>query len=186
MMKRNLVFFLGLVFIFVASVLLWHFAFRLPSKVKFRNSPNAGSEFCVAWNTNISTPAGPKLANEIAVGDRVLSVDVATGEQVATTITSRRKGERRVGRLITPRGTLLLTEDHPVYDPLSGEYFPAKSWFRNERSVVLIQTPDGLSRSEVSTTRPNGEPVIVYDFSVESEFRNFIAEGVVVHNKTMF
>lgn len=147
--------------------------------------PVAETTACVAHGTWIATPAGPRRVESLRVHDRVWSMDPLTGHRVATSIIAIRSAERECLVLRAGAATLVCTPDHPIYDPDRKDYRPASDWADAKSASMLIVE---------GTTAPCREPVrgghsyagvrTVYDLSVDDDLHNFIANEILVHNKT--
>lgn len=138
---------------------------------------------CVARGSRVRTPRGLRLIEELAVGDEVLCVDPERGTFERATITWVKSAERECVLLRFEGGSLTLTSDHPVYCPEKAEWAPAGDWALEKRSRLLDasgETPRVVEVSEVSTFAGVRE---VFDLTVDHALHNFVAEGVLVHNK---
>src|SRR5690606_10333767 len=83
---------------------------------------------CVASDTRIRTARGDRPAGSLVVGDRLLSLEIASGRLVEQMIVEVRRGTRECVALPWRGGTLVCTADHPLYDPDSALYRPAGDW----------------------------------------------------------
>ena len=136
---------------------------------------------CVARGTVVSTPDGLRPVESIEIGDLVYSVDEVTGEWVATAVTFIQSAVREVGSLTVKNTTLRMTSDHPVYDPVARRYAPAGDWFLGERTALYL-CEEGIV--ELDDAAVFVETTEVFDIGVESELHNFVANGILVHNKS--
>lgn len=134
---------------------------------------------CVAAGSRVSTPRGLRRIEELEVGDEVIAVDPLTGRHEVTRIAFVKTAERECGAL----DGLLLTSDHPVFDPDDGAFHPAGDWFTGARKHVLAFDGAGIRPWPVGAVRSFVKVSRVYDITVESQLHTFVAEGVVVHNK---
>ncbi len=141
---------------------------------------------CVAAGTDVATPCGTKRIEELRVGDAILCVDVATGRVLPTTIVAVRVSERPCVELVAADGsTLRCTDDHPIYSPERGDYVAARAWVDGSCRALLVVGPDGGARElAVREVRANVGVHAVFDLTVATAHHNFIAGGVVVHNKS--
>lgn len=138
---------------------------------------------CVCSSTRVRTPDGTRPIGELEVGDLVLSLAIESGELVPARVVGRRTARRECVRLAYPGGELVCTPDHPIYSPETGEYEPASRWVEGACRAVLV-----------AGERPAAAPVDraeafvgvreVVDISVDAPMHNFVAEGLVVHNKS--
>jgi len=141
---------------------------------------------CIAEGTMIRVPSGLVPIESLRVGDLVFALDLSTNVLVKTSITEIRSAKREcVAAGLGGGDRLRCTPTHPLYDPEQGVYAPASEWIEGRRSRLLRVPPDG-SPHEINV---QGEIVHagvfeVFDLSVESEHHNYVAAGVLVHNKT--
>lgn len=138
---------------------------------------------CVCASTLVRTPSGPRRLGELVLGDEVLSLDVESGELVATRIVGMRIAQRECMRIVHPGGELVCTPDHPIYSPESGEYEPASRWVDGVRRSVLL-VGEGPAAAEVVATQAFVDVRDVVDITVDAPMHNFVAGGVLVHNKS--
>lgn len=141
---------------------------------------------CIARGTLVSTPRGRRRIEDLVVQDAVWCVDPATGEQVASPITAVRSSKREVMRLEGEDLTLRCTTDHPLYDPLKKEWAPAGDWVLGHRTALLRVFDDGTAPRviEVKSRLVADGVSEVFDLTVQHELHNFVAAGVLVHNKS--
>jgi hypothetical protein len=144
----------------------------------------AGWSCCVAASTRVRTPRGEIPAGSLAVGDRVVSVDVATGLAVEGTIVHVRRAIRECVALRWRGGELVCTPDHPLYSPERGDYRPASEWVDGAARVLLARTGESLAEVAVEGCERFAGLHEVVDLTLAGEPRNFVAAGVIVHNKT--
>ncbi len=138
---------------------------------------------CVAKGTRVNTPDGIRRIEDLVVGDSVFSIDPATGLLVPTKVVAIRSGYRRVGAIHVGNRQLLLTRDHPVFDPVTRDYHAAETWF-DAGSHGLLMFEGGARQMRMDSAYQPDSWMQVFDITVESELHNFIAEGIVVHNKS--
>jgi hypothetical protein len=139
---------------------------------------------CVCASTLVRTPSGPRRLGELQLGEEVLSLAVDSGELVPTQVVGLRTARRECLRIHCSGGELVCTPDHPIYSPESDEYEPASRWADGVRRFVL----------RVEGERPVVEAVVrveafaglreVVDLTVDSPMHNFVAGGLLVHNKS--
>lgn len=145
----------------------------------------AGCPFCVAADMRVRTPRGPIAAGELVVGDRVESVEVATGRAVEGVIVHVRRATRECVALRWRGGELVCTPDHPLYSPERGEYRPASDWVDGRARMLLARTGESVEPVAVESVERCAGVREVVDLSLAAEPRNFVAEGIVVHNKSI-
>ena len=139
---------------------------------------------CVAAGTLIRTPSGETPVELLRVGDGIVSVDPQTGAFVATRVAAIRTARRHCLRLRTASGAdLIVTETHPLFVPELETYLPAGCWLQSNAPLLGVVRNGLVAESVVASTRLSGRRV-VYDISVDSLHHNFIAGGILVHNKT--
>jgi hypothetical protein len=140
---------------------------------------------CVHAATLVSTPRGEVAAGSLVIGDRVWSVDVASGGLVEGLVVAVRRATRECVTLHWDAGSLTCTTDHPLFDPERGEYRPAGDWVTNAARQLLRWTEAGPVAVVVARIESFVGLHEVVDLSLASEPHNFVAAGIVVHNKTL-
>lgn len=143
----------------------------------FAKRPRAGGP--AVWSFD---EGGERAIESLTVGDVFLSADERSGALVpvkvlrvldhgeAATLLFRLEGG----------GTLLATGEHPLFDPASGGYREA-STFKAGDSLASVSL-SGLSRLRIAAIEP-GPRRRVLDITVEGPRSNFLAAGLLVHNK---
>lgn len=148
---------------------------------------------CFTGQTMVSTPTGPRPIGELKVGDAVVSIDLATKKPVTNRIALVRKYEnRRYSQLADQNPPINVTDQHPFYSEGNGmaaDFRPISEIPSNANvfkvnpnagpTGLLTPTPRGCYVQQAGTAT-------VFDLSMEGEPRNFIVEGVLVHNKPIF
>jgi hypothetical protein len=134
---------------------------------------------CVARGSRVRVPGGTRRIEELSIGDEVLCAEPASGVTHVTRVTAVRRSRRECVRL----DRLTLTWDHPVYCPTDGSWSPAGEWITGTRSEVLVVGPERAEVTNVVEREAAAGEHEVFDLSVEHPLHNFIAEGVLVHNK---
>lgn len=143
---------------------------------------NAGC--CIARGSRVSTRSGPRPIEDVEVGDELLSFDEHAGRPVFNRVVAMKTAQREVGRLTLTDGTALeLTSDHPLYCPASLAWISAGDWLLGKRVELLQVTVDGSQRVRVEGADPFVRVEQVFDLSMEAPHHNFVASGVLVHNK---
>lgn len=139
---------------------------------------------CIARGTRVSTPAGPRRVEQLAVGDELIAVNPDTGEHAATVLVAVRKAQRECGALGFGSVTLTVTSDHPLFDPDTRQFHPAGDWLRGARSHLLAFDGQRTRAIEVTTRQLFVAVRAVFDLTVAHPWHTFVAEGLVVHNKS--
>ncbi|MHB8876314.1 MAG: hypothetical protein ACYC8T_21690 [Myxococcaceae bacterium] len=76
-----------------------------------------------------------------------------------------------------------MTTDHPLYDPILREWAVAGDWALRKRSALWLLGEDGFAPSRLTEAAQFAGVEEVFDLQVEHPPHNFIANGVLVHNK---
>jgi hypothetical protein len=139
---------------------------------------------CVRAATLVSTPRGEVAAGSLVIGDRMWSVDVVGGGLVEGLIVAVRRATRECVALHWDAGALSCTTDHPLFDPERGEYRPAGDWVTRAARQLLRWTEAGPVAVEVTRVEAFVGLHEVVDLTLASEPHNFVAAGIVVHNKS--
>jgi hypothetical protein len=140
---------------------------------------------CVGASTLVRTPSGPRRLGDLVLGDEVLAFEIESGELVATPIVGMRIAQRECMKIVHAGGELVCTPDHPIYCPESGEYEPASRWVDGVRtSVLLVGEGAGAGAAEIAETEAFVGVHEVVDITVDAPMHNFVAGGVLVHNKS--
>ncbi len=103
---------------------------------------------------------------------------------MATKITATKSAKRECVALQFAEGGLIVTSDHPLYCPETRTWAPAGDWALKKRTQLLRITEErveSIAVREVSTFSGVHE---VFDLTVEHELHNFVANGILVHNKS--
>lgn len=136
---------------------------------------------CVASGSRVRTPDGEVPIERLGVGDAVLSFDVERGAFVPTRVSAIRSALRSCVSLRTKTSTLVCTPDHPIYMSDRASYEDAVAAIPGR--PVALASADGARPTAVDSVGiPSGLHRVI-DISVESPLHNFVAEGVLVHNK---
>lgn len=153
--------------------------------VAWRGIDIATFQPCIAEGSQVATPRGSRPIESLRVGDEVLSVDPESGERHVTKVKGIRTETRECMEMSTSGESLVCTPVHPIYSPERGDYQNASRWADGELSQVLRLTDGGVTAEEVQATSRDAGMRQVFDISVESPLLNFVANGFVVHNKTV-
>ena len=144
----------------------------------------ASSCSCVAEGTPVLTPAGWRPVELLRIGDEIFAYDVAAQRLVPTLISHVRSSVRECMMLETAEHQLVCTPDHPVYCPRDEVYADAGDWALGRRPDVLVVQTD--QRASVRPARASVHMGLrkVFDLTVEHALHNFVAAGLLVHNKS--
>lgn len=136
---------------------------------------------CIAAGTPVRVPDGLRAIEDLKEGDALVSVDERSGEPVTVHVV-RRLLHHDTETLDFQFGGkhLLLTGVHPVYDPDKHEYRPASTFKVGDRLALAENGNWGVARL---TAIGPGPRLDVLDISVDGTLHNFVAGGVLVHNK---
>lgn len=139
---------------------------------------------CVARGTRVTTPGGSRRVEELAVGDEVIAIDPESGAFAVARLSAVRSVQREAGALTAAGRTLQVTSDHPLYDPDARGFFPAGDWLLGRRRNLLVF--EGARCAVVTLERSEAFAALtdVFDLTVDHAWHTFVAEGVVVHNKS--
>lgn len=145
-----------------------------------------GSDNCIAQGTMILVPSGLVPIESLRVGDHVYALDVSTNVLVETSVTEIRSAKREcIAAGLGGGDSLRCTPNHPLYDPEEGVYAPASDWIEGRRGRLLRVTLDGSPQElSIQDKVVHSGVFEVFDLSVESEHHNYVAAGVLVHNKS--
>ncbi len=138
---------------------------------------------CIARGARVRIPGGTKAIEDLQVGDEVICVDPDSGAHLTTRITHLRSAERECVSLKFEDRELVCTSDHPIYSPEDGTWAPAGDWALGRRTLLAVSTGTGLVHIKVHSRRIDASIHEVFDLTVEHALHNFVANGVLVHNK---
>jgi hypothetical protein len=140
---------------------------------------------CVARGSRIRVRRGTKPVESLKLGDEVLCVNPETGERVVARLSGIRVSRRECFEFGIGDATLRCTADHPLYDPDAKVWADAGDWVLGRRSS-LLRVPDD-DEAPVEHVQPITSAVAgldeVFDLTVDHPLHNFVADGVLVHNK---
>lgn len=140
---------------------------------------------CIARGARIRVPGGTRRIEELQVGDEVICVDPATGRHIETRVTNVRRVRRECVALAFDGNALVCTSDHPLYCPTDVTWSPAGDWATGKRSALAISDGVRLEDRQVRARKLEAGVHEVFDLSVEHPLHNFVANDVLVHNKSM-
>ncbi len=127
------------------------------------------------------------MVETLEVSDEVTCVDPVTGQRVSATVSAIQTARRECVTLMTSRGELRCTTDHPLYDPDAKVWADAGDWVLGKRSALSwVPTADeaALERVVVEPAYPVSLEQ-VFDLTVDHQLHDFVANGLLVHNKTI-
>lgn len=139
---------------------------------------------CVARGTRVRTPKGLRAVESLAVGDEVTVIDPQTRALDVGKVSGIRARPRECARLWTRLGPLTLTTDHPLFDPTCAEWAPAGDWVLGLRSTLLVVDDEAVREGLVTRAERFVGVEEVFDLTIDHPHHDFVAEGVLVHNKT--
>ena len=145
-----------------------------------------GCQFlCIAEGSLISTPTGRWRIEQLREGDEVYSVDTRSGALVEVRVTAIRRGVRECMSLELCGGERLrCTPSHPIYHPDTDSYRVAGEWITHRPTTVARVVEGRVIGQAVTSVSAYAGLMEVFDLSVDGPHANFIADGVVVHNKS--
>jgi hypothetical protein len=138
---------------------------------------------CIAEGSKISTPNGDVKIEKLKVGDIIYSVNPSTGERIKAVIkkiVSKNSiyyiVNSHMGNVVEATGEHLFLVSEEV------KYYQIKELLKKSKRLQILQN-DALQSTNINIT-PAKNKKKVYDLTVNSQFKNFIANGFVVHNKS--
>jgi hypothetical protein len=143
----------------------------------------ACSSCCIRAGSLVRTPGGLVPIESIEVGDVVLSWDFRSGQWVENRVetTYRKVGFSWVKAVLPGGQTLEATADHEAYDASYGGYVEVG----HVKEFVLAGGAGAPQASAATEQETVYGLATFYDLSLAGEPRNYVANGVVVHNKTI-
>lgn len=147
-----------------------------------------GTDSCFVRGTRIVTPRGFRRIEELDYGDEVFSLDLERRAPVV----------RRVARVLRATATEVLhvaagelvlagvTAEHPFYDAERGAWVEASALREGTRLLGWLGSAD-VRELSVTAHRPapSAGKVEVFNLTIDGPERNYFAEGLLVHNKSM-
>lgn len=140
---------------------------------------------CFPAGTPVATPDGERPIETLRAGDRAYAVDPVTGALIETVVAGshRRAGQALLSAVLADGRAIRATKEHPFWDPDAREYRPLGRWVAGQR--MLARAGPGAPFAPVRLLRL--EPVAgeyeVFNVSIAHPNHNFVAGGVLVHNK---
>lgn len=140
---------------------------------------------CIARGSAVLTPRGRRPIDSLVPGDEVICIDPETRERVVGLVSATRTVKRESMRLAGEGWALQCTTDHPLFDPVAAAWAPAGDWVLGKRSALLFVGDEGAPPQVVDVQERTAVAGIceLVDLSVSHALHNFVAEGVLVHNK---
>lgn len=151
--------------------------------VSLLGAVGCGPVLCVARGAKVRVPGGTRPIEDLVDGDVVLCVDPETGKSVAATIFAVRQSRRECVRLLVDGTSLTATSDHPVYCPVSKSWADAGDWVVGKRTQLLRVHEERVEPVKVTGVSAYAGVFDVYDITVDHPLHNFVADGILVHNK---
>ena len=139
-----------------------------------------------AAGTPILTSNGYVAIEELQEGDTVLSYDhnfqTRVEANIAAVVSRQVNGLMRVE--LANGTTIQVTREHPFYSPDEARYKPIGEFKPGER-LGRIGRDEKLETIVVTGIKAVRGEFTVYNLSVESSHHNYVAAGVLVHNKIL-
>jgi len=155
--------------------------------------PTPINPFCFVAGTQVLTSTGYIAIEELQRGDTVLSYDHNFQTRVEANISPlvdaniAAVGSRQVNGLmrveLADGTTIRVTSEHPFYSPDEARYKPIGEFKIGERLAKIGQDGEQEAVVLVGIEVVLGE-FTVYNLSVDNSHHNYVAAGVLVHNKT--
>ncbi|MFD9565244.1 polymorphic toxin type 27 domain-containing protein [Streptomyces sp. NPDC059994] len=167
------------------SEALWGLRFSGLSAEAIAGLERVGAEAlvgrCFPAGTKVATSEGPKPIEQVKVGDRVWSIDLATGKKSLQPVL--KLFNRTVDQLVeirTAGGRVEATDSHRFW-------VQGRGWVesRNLRTGDRFQTKDGSTERVLGTTLVTGKTQ-VFNFEVDNGHTYYVYSGstpVLVHNE---
>jgi hypothetical protein len=146
--------------------------------------PERRGGWCFTANMKVLTPNGEVPISKLKIGDAVISIDLATGHAVTNRVRKT---------MVTQNQTIgtLTHQERPLEVTGSERFFTDGGKFTelaqipescNLFRVDLAQPKQLLSPVPRGIHRPSETPTTVYNLELIGEPRNFVVEGLLVHN----
>jgi hypothetical protein len=142
-----------------------------------------GPVYCVARGAKVRVPGGTRPIEELVDGDVVLCVEPESGKSTAATIFAVRQSRRECVRLLVDGTALTVTSDHPVYCPVTKSWADAGDWAVGKRTQLLRVQEGRVESVKVTGVSTDAGVFDVFDITVDHPLHNFVADGILVHNK---
>ncbi|MEM9696591.1 MAG: Hint domain-containing protein [Myxococcota bacterium] len=139
---------------------------------------------CFVPETMVLTPDGLKPIGQLRIGDQVASLNLVSGHWVKRRVVAvHRRHAPRVWTIHTSSTTVIkgIVGTHPVFDSRASAFRPIQEFGRDS---VMWAPLDGNPKVAIEKVVPReSRSSAVFDLSLEGPEHNFIADGVLVHNK---
>lgn len=140
-------------------------------------SSNGKMERCFVGETLVSTPNGPRMIEDILVGDKVWTYTLA-GQMVASNVVRVVSGPRDdLLRITATNGQAWICSPNHPFQLANGQFVEAAGLVPG----CWLRSPRGEYRVKTIFIYPG--TFTVFDITVDHQDHTFIAGGVVVHNK---
>ena len=144
---------------------------------------------CFAAGTKVLTPMGEISIEKLSVGDDIFSIDTVQKRLIPKKVTAVHQHivDSTLQLRFANGQSLQVTAEHPFFDPRSNGYRPIGE-FAVGAQVALVRANGGLqaktdeleiAAKDVSARKGTS----VYNVTVGQPFENYLAEGIIVHNK---
>jgi hypothetical protein len=140
---------------------------------------------CFVAGTPVLTPNGYVAIEELGKGDTVFSYDHNFQKRVEADISAivSRKVNGLMRVELADGTTIQVTREHPFYSPDESRYKPIGE-FKPGEQLARISRDEKLKAIGVAGVKVVRGEFTVYNISVDSSHENYVAAGVLVHNKT--
>ena len=152
------------------------------------------------------TPDGPRAIETIKLGDMVYAADLGSYAMVPEKVIALEDNETATSVIdvaLSNGVTLRVTPNHQTFDPATGVFKPIGSFKVGER-VAYLRLPGGTAAmgvdpegqtwypamewdARIVSMRPEQEKApAVFSFTMGGRFHNYLANGVIVHNRCSY
>lgn len=147
-----------------------------------------GTDSCFVAATLIATPRGLRGIESLAPGDTVWSYDPVHGLVERTVEAVHRTRVRVICRVEAGGASLRgVTPSHPMYDAAAGRYTELRQLREESRLLVFRDASAQACAIDCIQIEEVAEPSFeVFNLTVEGPEHNYVADGVLVHNKSIF
>ena len=145
--------------------------------------------WCFLGESRILTPSGYRFIRDLIIGDKVLSIDVHSGQLIENSIEKLSRTQNQVVGILKGLGLqgadIGVTPRHPFFLPTRDDYLAIGAI--DPQSLLLRALPINETQAELSLVR-RGEfvlsktPRTVFNMHLENEPNNFCVESLVAHN----
>ena len=130
------------------------------------------------------TPSGAVAIESLAPGDAVYSWDAVAQRLVKNRVAEihqRRGTPVRVS--FSGAGSVTVTPEHPFFDPKAGIYRPIGEFKTGDQALLFGAGQEKGVAAAFSSREDAGPEQTVYNLTVAGPYHNYIAGGLLVHNK---